>query len=80
VGNLYHDACAVASAITRLSTAMFHVLQHPQCIIDKFVALASMNVYNHAHATCIVFVLILVQASICLAFHNNQYFFFLPYK
>ncbi len=58
--NLQHDACSVACLITRLGTSVFHVLQHFQCVVNKFVALASVNVYHHAHAAGIVLVCFLI--------------------
>ena len=58
--NLQHDACSVACLVTRLGTTMFHVLQHFQCVVNKFVALASVNVYHHAHAAGIVLVCFLI--------------------
>ena len=58
--NLHHDAGTVARLVTRLCTTMLHVLQHLQCVVNKFMALASMNVHHHAHAAGIVFVCFLI--------------------
>ena len=60
VRNLHHDAGTVARLVARLGTAMLHVLQHLQRIIDQLVALAAMNVDHHSHATSIVLVTALI--------------------
>ena len=60
MGNLNHDTGTVASLVARLSTAVLHVFQYLQCIVNKFMALASMDVHYHTHAARVVLVVRLV--------------------
>ena len=59
--NLNHDAGTVARLVARLGTAVFHVLQHFQCIVHQLVALAAVDVYDHSYAARIVLVFLLVK-------------------
>ena len=60
--NLYHDTGSVASLVARLSSAMFHVFQHLQCIVHQIVTLSAVDVYNHSHAASIVLIVALVES------------------
>ena len=65
MGNLDHDACTVARLVARLGTSMLHVLQHLKCIVYQFVAFPAMNIHNHSHAACVVFIVRLVEPFLC---------------
>ena len=64
MGNLNHDAGTVTSLVTRLSTSVFHILQHLQCIIHQFVTLTSVDVHYHSYAARIVLVIALIETLI----------------
>ena len=54
--NLYQNACTVTRLVTCFGTAVFHVFKYSQGVVHQFMALAAMNIHNHADATSIVFV------------------------
>ena len=56
VGNLHQYSSAVARLVARLGSAVFHVLQHPQGIVNQLVALCTMYVHHHAYATRIMLI------------------------
>ena len=62
VRNLDHDASAV-TILAHLSTAMPHVLQHPQRVVNKFVTLIAVDIHYHTHATCIMLIVTLIESS-----------------
>ena len=62
--NLYHDTGSVASLVASLSSAMFHVFQHLQCIVYQIVTLSAVDVYYHSHAASIVLVVALIESLI----------------
>ena len=67
MGNLQHDARAVARLVARLGSPVLHVLQHAQRLVHQLVALAALDVHHHAHAARIVLVVGLVE-SVKLSF------------
>ena len=69
MGNLQHNTSTVARFIARLGTTVFHILQYLQGIIYQFMALSAVNVYNHAHATCVVFIAVLIESLLLSCFH-----------
>ena len=64
VRNLYHDTGSVASLVASLSSAMFHVFQHLQCIVYQIVTLSAVDVYYHSHAASIVLIVALIESLI----------------
>ena len=64
MGYLHHDASTVAGLVACLCAAVLHILKYLQCIIHQFVALATMDVYHHAHAACVVLIFRLVKPSL----------------
>ena len=54
---LQKDAGTVAGLVVgALGTAMLHVFEHFQRLVDKFVRLISMNIDKHSNTTRIMFV------------------------
>ena len=58
---LNHDTCTI-SIFTHLGTSVAHVLKHTQGIVNQLVALAAMDVDNHAHTAGIVLILALIKS------------------
>ena len=69
VRNLNHDTGTVARLVARLSAAVFHVLQHLQCIVYQFVTLSAVDVHYHSHAASIMLVIALVESFSFHSFH-----------
>ena len=61
VGNLDHDSGAVA-VFAYLGTAMAHVLQYAQCLIDQIVTLVAVYVHYHAHTAGVMLILALIKS------------------
>ena len=57
---LDHDARPVARLVAGFGSTMLHVLQYLQGIVDQFVTLVAMDIHNHAHAACVMFITALV--------------------
>ena len=62
VRNLQQDAGSVAGLVAGLCSAVLHVLEHSQRIVDQSMALVAIDVYHHAHATCVVLVTFIIQS------------------
>ena len=58
---LDHDARSVA-IFADLGTTMPHVLQYMQCLINQFMALVAVYVYNHTHTTSIMLIVCLIES------------------
>ena len=57
VGNLQHDAGAVASLVVcTFCSTVAHVLQYLQGRIHQFVGFVSVDIDYHAYSACIMFV------------------------
>lgn len=48
---------------------MPHILQHPKRTIYQFMALITVDIYYHSHATCIMFVRWLIESLIITFCH-----------
>ena len=60
---LQHYSGSVACLVVgTLGTAVSHVLEHFQGVVNKFMALVSMYVDNHAHAACVMLVFRIIQS------------------
>ena len=70
VGNLYHDAGAVARfGVGTFGTAVRHVFEHCQGFIDNIVRFDAVDVHNQTNAASIVFVCGIVKQTI---FHTEN--------
>ena len=68
VGYLQHNTRSVTCLVACLGTSVFHIFKHAQRLVNQFMALAAMYIHHHTHATCIMFILALVQPSLCALF------------
>ena len=57
---LHHYASTIPRLVARLGTAMLHVFEHTQGIVNQLVALSAVNVHHHAHTTRIMLIAALV--------------------
>ena len=60
--NLYHDTGTVTGLVASLSSAMFHVFQHLQCIVYQIVTFSAVYVNHHTHAASIMLIVTLVES------------------
>ena len=59
--NLDHDTSSVA-VFAHFRSAVPHILQHLQCIVNQFVTLIAVDVHNHSHTARIVLIVALVES------------------
>ena len=63
VGYLQHDTRAIAGLVVcTLCTAVAHILEHFQRIVDQIMAFVAVDVNHHTYATGIVFVGCIIQS------------------
>ena len=63
VGYLQHNASPVASLVVcALGTAVAHVLEHLQGVVNKLMAFVAVYVNHHPHAACVVLVGCIIQS------------------
>ena len=67
--NLKHDSCTI-TVLANLSTAVSHILQYLQRLVNQFMTLTSMYVYDHTYTTCVVLISRLIQSF----FHKTTIF------
>ena len=65
VWNLQHDAGTIA-ILAYFGSTVAHVFQHPQCVVNNLVTSVSVQIHNHANATRIVLILVLIKPIIVL--------------
>ena len=66
--NLYHNTGTITSLIASLSSTMFHVFQHLQCIVHQIVTLSAVDVHYHSNAASIMLIVALIESFlVCLS-------------
>ena len=66
---LQQDASTIA-ILANLCTTMTHIFQHTQSIVHQLMTFVAVDIHNHTHTTCIMFILTLIK-PILLSFCHN---------
>ena len=62
VRNLEHDSRSVTClVVSAFSPSVLHVFQHFQGGVHQFVGFVSVDVHEHAHSACVMFVACIIQ-------------------